>query len=175
MAFTVLSFREPDESDSFKQLRHLEERIVNVSCAELRHRSSLSSAAPGRSEFIERLADLVLTFIASGRTRTDSSTDVLKIDGLITSMLSSDLYEVRLKTLQFLHSSFKRVECLCGTDETVASFAANSRQKPANVINELTKDEVIFKTLITMATSQEKHPECLEKVSVYITVVFKFE
>ena len=169
--FSVVSHGSSDQSEATEQRRcHLVENLVTTALGYLNATDINASSLPGQTEFYEMITGNLLPFIVDERVMCKVG---VKVDcgELVARLLSCQLYEVRLKTLDFLlqvskhgsgignggnieHESSDVVECAAG-----------------HVIGDsllIGQDGQVFVKLITMATGDETHPECLAKVSVRV-------
>ena len=172
--FSVVSHGSSDQSEATEQhRRHLAENLVTTVIGYLNATDINPSSSPGKTEFYETITGNLLTFIVDERVMCKVS---LKVNcrELVARLLSCHLYEVRLQALGFLlqtltPSKHGSIIWNGGNIEyescDIGECAAGQVTSDGLLIGQ---DDQVFMKLIAMATGEERHPECLARVSVCI-------
>lgn len=127
------------------------------------------SALPWLAEFQQNLTVLLLTSLSKGGNQNGCKNS----EECIINLLSSEHYEVRLKTLEYMGQNICEIRTSKDSnEETVPASLTNVTSRTTNdeALDKqqfLIQSEKIFDTLVSMAMVKEKHPECLAEVSLF--------
>ena len=181
--YAVLLHDPSDQSEATKQhRRHLEEILVTTALSYFNESNMRCSSSPGEAEFYETLAAKLLQCVVGNACICKVS-----CQQLLVCLLSCQLYEVRLQTLLFLLQALTPTQ---GTgiwnDGNIQFESGHTEQSlegqvttadvhaapytAGHVTNaglHAVQDVHVFAKLVTMATGEESHPECLAKVSIH--------
>jgi len=170
------------QSEATKQhRRHLEETLVTTALSYFNESNIRCSSSPGQVEFYETLAANVLQCIVG-----NACVCKVSCQQLLLHLLSCQLYEVRLQTLLFLlqaltptqgsgtwnggntqsesgHTEGSLEGQVTTADVQAAPYAAGHVTSAGL---QAVQEGHVFAKLVTMATGEESHPECLAKVSI---------
>ena len=171
-----------DQSEATKQhRRHLEETLVTTALSYFSESNMRCSSSPGEAEFFETVAAKLLQCIVG-----NACVCKVSCQQLLVRLLSCQLYEVRLQTLLFLlqalaptqgsgtwndgntqSESGHTEQSLEGQVTTDVQAAPHATGHVTNAGLQAVQDAHVFAKLVTMATGEESHPECLARVSIH--------
>ena len=174
--FSVVSHGSSDQSEATEQhRRHLVENLVTTVLGYLNATDINPSSSPGETEFYETITGNLLPFIVDERLMCKVGLKV-NCGELVARLLSCQLYEVRLQTLDFLLQVVMPSKHGSGIwnggnveyeSSDVGECAAGQVTGDGLLIGQ---DGQVFVKLIATATGEETHPECLAKVSVRVAL-----
>ena len=168
VVYAALSHDWSDQSEAVKQQRcHLEENLVTTVLSYINTSDVKLSSSPGEAEFCETMAAKLLLYLVD-----KPSVYSVSCRQLLLCLLSCHLYEVRLQTLLFLWQALlpakqgssmwngANTECRSAdSGQSVAGQETTTGLLAAQHVH-------VFAKLVSMASGEESHPECLAKVSM---------
>lgn len=168
VVYAALSHDWSDQSEAVKRQRcHLEENLVTTVLSYINTSDVKLSSSPGEAEFCETMAAKLLLYLVD-----KPSVYSVSCRQLLLCLLSCHLYEVRLQTLLFLWQALlpakqgssmwngANTECRSAdSGQSVAGQETTTSLLAAQHVH-------VFAKLVSMASGEESHPECLAKVSV---------